>query len=203
MLKKDIVVAVAKLALVGWLMSHVPSIASSASVNDIITKSSVDVQNNLLVAKIEDNHVDYAYLSDYRNQDAQFSDEDLAQLLFCVGFRGSDLREAWAVAKKESNGRPLAYNGNSRTGDNSYGIFQINMIDNLGPARRDKFELTYNRDLLNPVVNAEIAFHMSRGGDNWTSWKGMTPRTKEWLAKYPTKFKPKPCKETRPKKVSN
>lgn len=195
MLKKDIVVAATKLVLVGWLFSQFPAITNSSAANSIIAKSDVTVQN-----VTEDNNVEYVYLSDYRNQDAQFSDEDLAQLLYCVGFRKSDLREAWAVAKKESNGRPLAYNGNSNTGDNSYGIFQINMIDNLGPARRDKFELTYNRDLLNPVINAEIAFHMSQGGDNWTSWKGMTPRTKKWIAQYPTDFKPSPCKESRPKK---
>lgn len=195
MFRKDIVIAVAKLALVGWLMSHVPTIATSSAVDSIIANTGAPLQD-----VSPEKNVDYVYLSDYRNQDTQFSDEDLAQLLYCVGFRKSDLREAWAVAKKESNGRPLAYNGNSKTGDNSYGIFQINMIDNLGPARRDKFELTYNRDLLNPVTNAEIAFHMSRGGDNWTSWKGMTPRTKQWLAQYPTDFKPKPCKESRPKK---
>lgn len=195
MFKKDIVVAVAKVALVGWLFSQIPVIASSTAADSIIAKSGATLQN----VKSDDN-VEYVYLSDYRNQDTQFSDEDLAQLLYCVGFRGSDLREAWAVAKKESNGRPLAYNGNSNTGDNSYGIFQINMIDNLGPARRDKFELTYNRDLLNPVVNAEIAFHMSQKGDNWTSWKGLTPRTKQWMAQYPTEFKPQPCKDNRPKK---
>lgn len=195
MLKKDIVVAATKLVIVGWLFSQFPVIANSTAADSIIAKSDAILQN----VKSDDN-VEYVYLSDYRNQDAQFSDEDLAQLLYCVGFRKSDLREAWAVAKKESNGRPLAYNGNSKTGDNSYGIFQINMIDNLGPARRDKFELTYNRDLLNPVKNAEIAFHMSQGGDNWTSWKGMTPRTKQWLAQYPNDFKPMPCKEQRPKK---
>jgi len=198
MFNKDIVVAAAKIVLVGWLFSHIPVITSSTAADSIIAKSVATLQN------VEsDNNVEYVYLSDYRNQDTQFSDEDLAQLLYCVGFRGSDLREAWAVAKKESNGRPLAYNGNSNTGDNSYGIFQINMIDNLGPARRDKFELTYNRDLLNPVVNAEIAFHMSQKGDNWTSWKGLTPRTKQWMAQYPTEFKPQPCKESRPKKKEN
>jgi hypothetical protein len=114
------------------------------------------------------------------------SDEDLAILLHLVGFEGQSLKTAWAVAKKESNGRPLAYNGNTKTGDSSYGIFQINMIGNLGPTRREKYKLSHNKELFNPVTNASIAFKMTSGGDNWSAWKGMTPRTKQWLAKFPT-----------------
>lgn len=115
----------------------------------------------------------------------KLTDEDLALLLFLVGFEGSDLKEAWAVAKKESNGRPLAYNGNTKTGDNSYGVFQINMIGNLGPERLEKFNLQNKKELFNPVTNAEIAFHMSRGGEDWSSWKGLTSATKKWLLHFP------------------
>ncbi len=102
-----------------------------------------------------------------------------------VGFEGQNLKEAWAIAKKESNGRPLAFNGNTKTGDSSYGIFQINMLGMLGPDRRNKYDLDHNADLFNPVVNAQIAFHMSNGGENWSAWKGITPRTKEWIGKFP------------------
>lgn len=119
------------------------------------------------------------------------TDMELAQLLFIVGFKGQDLKEAWAVAKKESNGRPLAHNGNRSTGDNSYGMFQINMLGGLGEDRREQFGLGSNAELLNPVVNAKIAYHMSNGGKDWSSWKGLTPRTKEWLKKFPKKFKAK------------
>jgi hypothetical protein len=79
----------------------------------------------------------------------------------------------------------LSLNGNHKTGDSSYGMFQINMIDNLGPDRRDKFDLDHNADLFNPVKNAEIAYYMSKGGENWSAWKGITPRTKEWMKKFP------------------
>jgi len=102
-----------------------------------------------------------------------------------VGFEGQNLKKAWAVAKKESNGRPFAFNGNASTGDSSYGIFQINMLGMLGPDRRKKFELDHNADLFNPVLNAQIAFHMSNGGEDWRAWKGMTPKTLEWMAKFP------------------
>jgi hypothetical protein len=123
-------------------------------------------------------------LSKYHNSDS-LTDHQLVELLNAVGFEGKDLREAWAVAKKESNGRPLAYNGNRKTGDSSYGVFQINMIGGLGADRREKFGLESNAELLNPVINAQIAYHMSNGGENWASWKGMTARTKAWLAKFP------------------
>jgi len=113
------------------------------------------------------------------------TDLELKKMLSLVGFKGKNLVEAWAVAKKESNGRPLAFNGNESTGDSSYGIFQINMIDSLGPDRRDKFDLSSNAELFNPVLNAQIAHHMSNGGENWIAWKGMTPRTKFWMSKFP------------------
>lgn len=123
-------------------------------------------------------------LEKYENL-ASLTDGQLAELLSLVGFKGQDLKEAWAIAKKESNGRPLAFNGNVNTGDNSYGLFQINMLGILGPDRRDKFNLSSNAELLNPVLNAQIAFHMSQGGKDWSSWKGITPRTKAWLEKFP------------------
>lgn len=119
------------------------------------------------------------------NKSKSLSNEDLAILLYLVGFEGRDLKEAWAVAKKESNGRPLAYNGNKKTGDNSYGIFQINMIGDLGPARLEKYGLNSNKELLNPVTNAEVAFRMSKGGEDWTAWKGMTQKTQELLKDFP------------------
>ncbi len=126
----------------------------------------------------------------------KLSDLELIALLKAVGFEGKAIREAWAVAKKESTGRPLAHNGNTATGDNSYGLFQINMLGELGEERRAKFGLGSNAELLNPVVNAQIAHHMSNGGKDWSSWKGMTPRTLEWIEKFPdTKPKAKAIAE--------
>jgi hypothetical protein len=123
-------------------------------------------------------------LEKYKNA-TSLSDKDLKNLLKLVGFEGQNLKEAWAIAKKESNGRPFAFNGNTQTGDSSYGIFQINMLGMLGPDRRDKYDLDHNADLFNPVLNAQVAFHMSNGGENWSAWKGLTPRAKEWLGKFP------------------
>jgi hypothetical protein len=119
-------------------------------------------------------------------QDAtHLTDRQLKELLHAVGFRGDGLKKAWAVAKKESNGRPLAFNGNSNTGDNSFGIFQINMIGLLKDARKDKFGINFTSELLNPVINSQVAYHMSNGGKDWSAWHGITPRTKSWMKKFP------------------
>ena len=123
-------------------------------------------------------------LESFENK-TSLTDLELKELLSLVGFKGKDLVVAWAVAKKESNGRPLAFNGNHKTGDSSYGMFQINMIDTLGPDRRTKFDLNSNAELFNPVKNAEIAYYMTSGGDDWSSWKGITPKTRYWMNKFP------------------
>jgi hypothetical protein len=120
----------------------------------------------------------------YQNS-TNLTDRQLKELLSAVGFKGKSLIQAWAVAKKESNGRPLAFNGNAQTGDSSFGMFQINMIRDLGPDRRSMFGLHYNADLLNPVLNAQVAYYMSDEGTNWSAWHGITPKTKSWMKKFP------------------
>jgi cation transport regulator ChaB len=133
-------------------------------------------------------------LKKFSEQEGSFSDEELVKMLSAVGFEGKALKVAWAVVKKESNGRPLAFNGNVKTGDNSYGIFQINMIGGLGVARRDKFDLDSNKDLFDPVVNAQIAYYMSNEGSDWSSWgvgkfpyNGTTEQSNFnlWITKFP------------------
>lgn len=127
---------------------------------------------------------DLDVLEKYQNS-TSLTDKQLKELLYAVGFRGTGLKKAWAVAKKESNGQPIRYNGNSKTGDSSLGLFQINMIRDLGPERRAKFGLNFSAELLNPVVNAQVAYWMSSGGDDWSSWHGITPKTKMWMKKFP------------------
>jgi len=95
--------------------------------------------------------------------------KQLYQLLQHVGFKGHSLKVAWAVAMKETHGNPLAYNFNPRTGDNSYGVFQINLYGALKGRIKD-FGLKSAQDLTNPVKNAQIAYKMSSGGTNWSPW---------------------------------
>ena len=107
--------------------------------------------------------------------------DQLIELLDAVGFKGKQLKVAWAVTKKESGGRPVAHNGNTGTGDNSYGLFQINMIGSLGADRREKFGLETNNQLFDPVTNAQVAFHMTKGGTDWGSW-GLGPNAYDGTA---------------------
>jgi hypothetical protein len=103
-------------------------------------------------------------------QSIKISDPDLISVLKQAGFSGNGLRMAWAVVKAESTSRVYAHNRNRNTGDNSYGLFQINMIDGLGPARLEKYGLEKNEDLFTPLVNAQVAFKISNGGTSWGAW---------------------------------
>lgn len=124
----------------------------------------------------------------------ELTEYNLISVLKAVGFEGKALKTAWAVAMKESNGRPRAHNDNVNTGDNSYGIFQINMLGSLGEDRREKFNLESNKDLFDPIKNAEIAYHMSNGGEDWSAWKVYPnqvngERYESFLKKFPLENK--------------
>lgn len=115
----------------------------------------------------------------------------LVGILQQAGFSGEHLKEAWAIAMRESSGRSNAYNGDRSTGDNSYGLFQINMIDDLEAERDAKFKQYVpgyvNKDsLFDPLINAKAAAYMSQKGNNWASWRSPTyGRAKEYLSQFP------------------
>ena len=106
----------------------------------------------------------------YRNSKIPLSGGQLSELLSAVGFEGEAHRIAWGIAMRESNARPLALNKSTRTGDSSYGIYQINMIYDLGPERRKKFGLTSNEQLFDPVLNVQVMYLMTGGGKDFGSW---------------------------------
>ena len=110
---------------------------------------------------------------------------DLKDLLWAVGFEGTALKTAWTVARVESNGRPMALNDNIRTGDKSYGIFQINMLGELGINRKEKFELVSNKELFDPVTNAEITYYMTKGGKDWSSWPNSIGKARNLITEFP------------------
>ena len=155
-IRKDNLEKIAVFAIYGLLLGGFPYALANASVKE--------------PAQVVVKQVPVDPLEKYKGA-TKLSDTDLVGLLSAVGFEGTALKVAYAVAKKESNGRPLAHNGDQTTGDNSYGIFQINMIADLGPTRLEKFNLKSNTQLFDPVINAKIAFFMTRGGEDWSSWK--------------------------------
>jgi len=162
---------------------------SFADRNNLLMKESIDVRATHKVASLVSKRAkSKAILKKYENAHS-LTDRQLVELLKAVGFKGKGLRTAWAVAKAESNGRPFAFNGNAKTGDSSYGIFQINMIGELGPDRRDKFELDLNAELFSPVKNAKIVYHMTKGGKDWSSWSSYVKgATHKWKNKFPKKY---------------
>ena len=144
-----------------------------------------------LVAEVEktERQLKREVLDKFSNETYKHSEmlaaEDLKDLLWAVGFEGIALKTAWAVARVESNGRPLALNDNTRTGDKSYGIFQINMLGNLGVDRKAKFELVSNKELFDPVTNAEITYHMTKGGTDWSSWPNSIGKARNLIHEFP------------------
>ena len=162
---------------------------SFADRNTLLMKESIDVRATQKVASLVSKRAkSKAILKKYENAHS-LTDRQLVELLKAVGFEGRGLKMAWAVAKAESNGRPFAFNGNVKTGDSSYGIFQINMLGNLGPDRRDKFDLGLNAELFSPVKNAQIVYHMTKRGNDWSAWSSYKKgATHKWLNKFPKKY---------------
>jgi hypothetical protein len=103
---------------------------------------------------------------------SKLSPERIARHAHDAGFRGQDLTIAVAVALAESGGDPRAHN--STPPDNSYGLWQINMLGSLGPARRREFGLESNRELFDPAENARAANKISGDGGSWTPWTTYT-----------------------------
>ena len=166
------------------LVSILGAIPSHATKNNLSKQGAVSLSTPkvaFLLSKDKNEQI----LTKYENA-TSLNDSQLVELLKAVGFKGKALRTAWAVAKAESNGRPFAFNGNTKTGDSSYGIFQINMIGQLGPDRREKLNLDLNTDLFSPVKNAQAVFYMTNEGTDWSSWttynKGVINK---WLHKFP------------------
>ena len=112
----------------------------------------------------------------------------LAQRLYKAGFRGTNIREAWAIAMRESGGRPSAV---SSTGD--YGVFQFNRVAHNKQVWWD------TRRLLTAPYNISVAYQVSKGGRTWYPWdidgngqhKGNYTSAStyrvfaKWYAKYP------------------
>lgn len=99
-----------------------------------------------------------------------YSAAQIASIARQAGFPESAIPTAVAIALAESSGKPLDHNTNALTGDDSYGLWQINMISPYGPSRRKAFGISSNSQLFDPVTNAKAAMVLSNGGKNWKPW---------------------------------
>lgn len=99
---------------------------------------------------------------------AVLSAEQIYAVARQAGFNHDQAIIMTAIALGESGGNPRAHN--PRPPDNSYGLWQINMIGSLGPARRRQFGIPSNEALFDPLTNARAAFIVSGGGGNFRPW---------------------------------
>lgn len=168
--------------------AQIPQLNSTAELNRMLAQRSATTALKASRSKPVSREAYYAEKRD------QLTGRELAELLSLAGFEGRAHKTAWAIVMRESTARPKAHNGNSGTGDNSYGLFQINMIGSLGADRRAKFELSSNDELFNPLRNAEIAYFMSGRGTDFGAW-GIGPNAyrsgagestiSRWYDEYP------------------
>ena len=84
----------------------------------------------------------------------------LQQILRQAGWPESLIVTMAAIGLAESSGNPTAHN--PVPPDDSYGLWQINMIGSLGPKRRAQYGLSSNADLYDPLTNARIALDIYR-----------------------------------------
>lgn len=102
----------------------------------------------------------------------KLSAEQIARHAYAAGFRGQGLTTAVAVALAESGGRTTAHNATPP--DDSYGLWQINMLGALGPERRRQYHLKSDDRLFDPDTNARVAHRISGDGHDFTPWSTYT-----------------------------
>jgi murein DD-endopeptidase MepM/ murein hydrolase activator NlpD len=113
-------------------------------------------------------------------------DKVLRETLTNAGFAGQSLENAMKVVRAESGGRPGALNPDSSTGDYSLGLFQINMIGDLGKRRNANYLRDYGKygykgieSLYDPAINARIAYDISVQGTKWSdAWVNTSNKLK-------------------------
>lgn len=87
----------------------------------------------------------------------RLSKAQITSLVRQAGFPEDVVPTMVGIAGGESSFNPRAHNPNASTGDNSYGLFQINMLGDMGPERRQLFGIQSNEELFDPVKNVQAA----------------------------------------------
>jgi hypothetical protein len=103
----------------------------------------------------------------------------IAALAEQAGFTKEQSHVMAQIVKGESGNNPRAFNGNASTGDESYGLAQINMLGKMGPERRALFGISSNEQLFDPLTNLRAAYkiYMGAGGGDigWRQWSAFSP----------------------------
>lgn len=169
------------LLIIGFLILATPARAANIESNKALEVQKLKVADEPVLNIVKVRQIDFSRAKQVeiveespqlkpQNRDYIMNSNEIISVLRTAGFSGEGLKMAWAIVIAESTGRPYAHNDNPSTGDNSYGLFQINMRGSMGPDRRERYGLETNDDLFDPLTNAKIAFEMSSGGTTWGPW---------------------------------
>jgi hypothetical protein len=105
---------------------------------------------------------------------AKYTKAQITDLLRQAGFPESAIPTMVRIAQLESTNNTQAFNDNSDTGDLSYGLFQINMLGDMGPERRKWFGIKSNEELYDPLTNAKAAYKLWSSKEKQGKGKGFT-----------------------------
>lgn len=101
---------------------------------------------------------------------------DIAGYAYAAGLRSPvKIAMAVAIAEAESGGNPRAYNGKGR--DNSYGLWQINMLAHT----TSQLGISSAEALYDPVTNAKAMVIISHSGATWKPWSTYPLRAAAYL----------------------
>lgn len=89
-----------------------------------------------------------------------------------VGITGESARIATAIALAETGGTGNTNAHNPVPPDNSYGLWQINMLAHS----KSELSISKNEDLYDPAINAAAMKVISNGGTNWHPWTTYTSK---------------------------
>ena len=106
---------------------------------------------------------------------AKVDAQEAYQLALNAGFNENDAKIMAAIAMAESSGNPNALNDNARTGDESYGLWQMNLLydENEVNRRLNSWGITDRQELFDPQKNANAAYalHKEQGFRAWSVYK--------------------------------
>jgi len=100
---------------------------------------------------------------------------EVARVAYNAGVRGDEnIATAVAVCTEESQRYEAAWNFTEATGDQSYGLWQINLLGKMREERMEAYGLTHPTDLNKREVNARVMADLSKNGTKWGAWGAYT-----------------------------
>ena len=96
---------------------------------------------------------------------------EMVNLAQQAGFNNEQAAIMGAIGAAESSGNPKAHNPVGK--DNSYGLWQINMLGKMGPERRKEFGIENDEQLWDPIINSKAAKTVfdQQGFEAWSVYK--------------------------------